>query len=258
MIGDDTNFSLLANHARENYRLLTKLEEQDLAVIIQGDDESASAKAVEKLVLHNLLLVGIVANRYATNSRHHGVDDLSQEGILGLWRAAQKYEARNIRFSTYAIPWIEQAINVFTGKQDFDVSVTHSARKEARKAKENGPKNHHERQLVAILESSLSINNESDDGNTEWAAQLLVDTTQPALDHIIEREFTTEIHEQTLTSLSSVEYEVLTRRYGIECETEALNKIAETMGLEIIEIRRIEHHALRKLRELQTNNQKTH
>jgi RNA polymerase sigma factor (sigma-70 family) len=65
--------------------------------------------AREALVLHNLPLVLSIAGRF----RHSelGYDDLIQEGILGLLKAADRYNpARGTRFGTLAVWWIRQSI----------------------------------------------------------------------------------------------------------------------------------------------------
>lgn len=54
-------------------------------------------------------LVGFVLRRRQTPT--HRWDDEFQDGLLGLMRAAQKFEpARGFRFSTYAMAWIKQGI----------------------------------------------------------------------------------------------------------------------------------------------------
>ena len=65
--------------------------------------------AREALVLHNLPLVLSIAGRF----RHSelGYEDLIQEGILGLIKAADRYNPeRGTRFGTLAVWWIRQAI----------------------------------------------------------------------------------------------------------------------------------------------------
>ncbi|MCC7358031.1 MAG: sigma-70 family RNA polymerase sigma factor [Anaerolineales bacterium] len=65
--------------------------------------------AREALVLHNLPLVLSIAGRF----RHAELsyDDLIQEGILGLLKAADRYNPeRGTRFGTLAVWWIRQAI----------------------------------------------------------------------------------------------------------------------------------------------------
>jgi RNA polymerase primary sigma factor len=67
--------------------------------------ESARTRLIER----NLRLVIAVAKRYS----HLGMDlaDLVQEGNLGLIRAVERFDPeRGVRFATYAVWWIRQAI----------------------------------------------------------------------------------------------------------------------------------------------------
>ncbi|MEM1114283.1 MAG: RNA polymerase sigma factor RpoD/SigA [Pseudomonadota bacterium] len=65
--------------------------------------------ARDKLTLHNLRLVFTIAGRYKGKGVAH--NDLVQEGIIGLLRAAEKYRYKTgNRFSTYAFNWISQAV----------------------------------------------------------------------------------------------------------------------------------------------------
>ena len=69
-------------------------------------------KAIEKLLEHNTALVWSRARNF--KSKHPAsadLDDLVQEGYLGLLRAAGKYDPqRGNKFSTVAFYWIDQAI----------------------------------------------------------------------------------------------------------------------------------------------------
>jgi RNA polymerase primary sigma factor len=85
---------------------LTLEEERDLGLRIQRDhDESALSRLVES----NLRFVVAYAKRY----RGLGVPflDLIHEGNLGLIEAARRFDpGRNVKFITYAVWWIRQAI----------------------------------------------------------------------------------------------------------------------------------------------------
>ena len=72
------------------------------------------ASATHILVEQHLGLVMHIAKRYAGSYQGHHIldlDDLYQEGVLGLIHAAEKFDARKgFQFSTYATWWIRWAI----------------------------------------------------------------------------------------------------------------------------------------------------
>ncbi len=70
----------------------------------------ADAQAArEALILHNLPLVISVAGRFRNSNLDY--EDLIQEGIFGLIKAAERYDPkRGTRFGTLAVWWIRQAI----------------------------------------------------------------------------------------------------------------------------------------------------
>jgi len=97
---------------------LTPAEELALGARIADGDEVALRRMVEA----NLRLVIAVAKRY----RHEGIgmQDLVQEGNIGLLRAAQKFDYRKgYRFSTYAIWWIRQAVSRAVANQAYAIRV---------------------------------------------------------------------------------------------------------------------------------------
>ena len=88
------------------YPLLRPAEELEIARRIEQGDLCAK----EKLITHNLRLVVSIAKRYQ-GAGEETLLDLIQEGMLGLIRAAEKFDWRKgFRFSTYATLWIRQAI----------------------------------------------------------------------------------------------------------------------------------------------------
>ncbi|HOV93576.1 MAG TPA: RNA polymerase sigma factor RpoD/SigA [Spirochaetales bacterium] len=89
-------------------KLLTKEEEANLARrVAQGDK-----KARQRLVEANLRLVVRVARSMWNPSLSLTLADMIQEGNIGLLKAAEKFDGnRNVRFSTYAVWWIRQAIS---------------------------------------------------------------------------------------------------------------------------------------------------
>ena len=68
--------------------------------------------AKEELVLHNVKLVVFVAKRYQGYKME--MAELVQEGMIGCMTAADKYDpTRGFKFSTCAVPWINQQIYRF-------------------------------------------------------------------------------------------------------------------------------------------------
>ncbi|MBA3300736.1 MAG: sigma-70 family RNA polymerase sigma factor [Thermoleophilaceae bacterium] len=95
---------LFLNEIRR-YPLLTKQDEIDLSERIDQGDLDAK----ERMINSNLRLVISIAKKY--QGHELGLLDLIQEGILGLIRAAEKFDhRRGFKFSTYATFWIRQAI----------------------------------------------------------------------------------------------------------------------------------------------------
>jgi RNA polymerase primary sigma factor len=86
-------------------RLLTAAEEIALAKRIERGDVAAKREMVER----NLRLVYSLARKYT--GRGASLDDLVQEGTIGLVRAVEKFDHRRaLKFSTYAVWWIRRSL----------------------------------------------------------------------------------------------------------------------------------------------------
>ena len=87
------------------YPLITREEEAALARRIRENDQ----EALDTLVRSNLRFVVSVAKKY--QNQGVSLSDLINEGNLGLIRAAHKFdETKGIKFISYAVWWIRQAI----------------------------------------------------------------------------------------------------------------------------------------------------
>jgi RNA polymerase primary sigma factor len=103
-VGAQESLDLFLRQARV-HPLLTAAEEVELAQRIERGD----LEAKERMISSNLRLVVSQARRY----QGHGLamEDLVQEGMLGLIRAVEKFDwRRGFKFSTYGTLWIRQAI----------------------------------------------------------------------------------------------------------------------------------------------------
>ena len=103
----DESYDLLNHYLQEIARVprLTPEREKELGRRIQENDKGA----LEELVKANLRFVVSYAKRY--RNAHVLFLDLINEGNIGLIHAAKKYDPeKNVKFITYAVWWIRQAI----------------------------------------------------------------------------------------------------------------------------------------------------
>ena len=105
LAGQTTDAMSLFLQDVRRYPLLTREEEIELAQRVERGD----LEAKEQLVNSNLRLVISIARKF--QGQELPLLDLIQEGILGLIRAAEKFDWRKgYKFSTYATFWIRQAL----------------------------------------------------------------------------------------------------------------------------------------------------
>jgi RNA polymerase primary sigma factor len=92
---------------------LTRRQEVELAERRDRGD----SQAVKKMVEHNIRLSVWRAKRW--QGRGLPLDDLIQEGVFGLERAAQKFDPkRGIAFSTYATAWVDHFMQRALSRED--------------------------------------------------------------------------------------------------------------------------------------------
>ncbi|HSP14410.1 MAG TPA: sigma-70 family RNA polymerase sigma factor [Thermoanaerobaculia bacterium] len=103
----DDSYDLLNHYLQEIAKIprLTPERERELGRRVQENDKGA----LEELVKANLRFVVSYAKRYRNS--HVLFLDLINEGNIGLIHAAKKYDPdKNVKFITYAVWWIRQAI----------------------------------------------------------------------------------------------------------------------------------------------------
>lgn len=78
--------------------------------------QSGNKKALDMIIENNKNIVFFVSNKFYTNKSCIDIEDLEQEGFIGLIKAAEKYDfnkEKRAKFSTYAVNWIYQRIYNF-------------------------------------------------------------------------------------------------------------------------------------------------
>jgi RNA polymerase primary sigma factor len=243
--------------------LLSAAEEVELAKRIERGD----LEAKERMVNSNLRLVVSLAKRY--QGHELSLLDLIQEGILGLIRAAEKFDWRKgYKFSTYATFWIRQAIQRGLANQGrtirLPVHIGQRERKIARAERElsvrlGRPPTDEEiareadisvRELEETREFSRTVTSlerpVGSEGDTELGALLPSDEPEPVEE--VEIGFRQEAVHRALGNLSEQEQQVIRLRYGINGdEPTPLREAGRLLGLSPERVRRIEHKALERL-----------
>lgn len=114
---DEDSISLYLKEI-SNYPLLTPEEEVSLALAYKAGEQGA----IERIVLCNLRFVVSIAKKY--QNLGISLSDLINEGNIGLIRAAHKFdETKGVRFITYAVWWIRQAIIQYLSEQSRIVRI---------------------------------------------------------------------------------------------------------------------------------------
>ncbi len=251
------------------FPLLTREEECELARGIRRNDEAA----LHKLVNSNLRFVVSIAKEYA----HYGVplEDLINEGNLGLLKAAQRFdETRGYKFISYAVWWIRQSILAALANHSKIVRMplnrarvlnqikrAHSELQQKLRRKPT-PEEIAERLNLSVdeVKDTLPLMQDNfflDDfvGNDEDSTYLdfLEDTRSRAPDAAVLNEDLNESIERMLCDLKPREARVLRMYYGLGGQREmTLEEIGQVMGLTRERIRQIKEEAFAKVRNSKT------
>ncbi len=103
-----------------DHPILTRHQEVLLAKRIEAGD----SEAIDSLMLNNMKLVKSEALKFRGRTRFLSDEDLFQEGVIGLRRAAEKFDWRKgFKFSTYATWWIRQAIQRSIADKEHTVRI---------------------------------------------------------------------------------------------------------------------------------------
>jgi len=251
-----------------------KLAEKMQKNPVLRNDKQLKAKVAEgeacrrMLIQANGRLVISIANKYTG----HGLSlaELSQEGVLGLIRAIDKFDvSKGVRLSTYASYWIRQSVSRAVAVQTRTIrlpvhKVDHLGKirkvmgqltqtlgrtpelEEIAAQTGDAPEQIHE--LLKDGQETLSLEEPVGDDGATLADFVENDISQDLEDQVDSTLLESEIR-QALAGLTARESRIVELRYGLrDGHPLTLQDVAERFGLTRERIRQIEKEALAKLR----------
>ncbi len=250
-----------------NYPLLKREEEIKLAGKIRKGDQAS----LNKLTRSNLRFVVSVAKKY----QNQGVSlaDLINEGNVGLMRAALKFdETKGIKFISYAVWWIRQAILQALAEQSRIVRVplnkAGALYKLGRKANiltqelgrepsieelaEGMDLNPEElRKTLKISQPHASLEAPITPGEDNKLSDYLADNYHPSPDQGTYETALTETIKESLATLKDREAKILKLYYGLDGkEPMTLEEIGSILGITRERVRQIKEKAISRLRHI--------
>jgi RNA polymerase primary sigma factor len=247
------------------FPLITREQEVELAKKIRSDDQ----EALDTLVRSNLRFVVSVAKKY--QNQGVSLSDLINEGNLGLIRAAHKFdETKGIKFISYAVWWIRQAILQALAEQSRIVRVPlnragtlHRIGKRASALlQELGREATHAEiadgmdlteeevaKTMSISQIHLSLDAPMTPGEDNRLLDYLPDTNNQTPDEeTFDKALTESIH-QALSGLKEREAKILRLYFGLDgSEPMTLEQIGAVLNITRERVRQIKEKALSRLR----------
>ena len=256
---------------RKDMMKLSDLTNEEIVEQFQEGNQNALAALVEKNQ-------GLVRSRASYFYRSHGNDldleDLVQSGMLGMIRAAEKFDlSLGYKFTTYAYKWIDKAIRKAINKEGHTIRIPAGKYLKLNKLKQILKANPEasDEELYKILEkegidkkqaddlflinrnqvnsTSLNINLDSEDSTGDELMDMVGDESTPVDMLILERDMENFLM-KALNQLTDREKQIIIYRYGLDNEKpKTLEEIGSIYDLSRERIRQIENQALGKLKE---------
>ncbi len=247
------------------YPLINREQEVLLAQRIRVSDQ----EALDTLVRSNLRFVVSVAKKY--QNQGVSLSDLINEGNLGLIRAAHKFdETKGIKFISYAVWWIRQAILQALAEQSRIVRVPlnragtlHRIGKRASALlQELGREATHAEiangmditeeevaKTMSISQTHLSLDAPLTPGEDNKLLDYLPDTQNLQPDEVTFEKALTEAIEESLSHLKEREAKILRLYFGLDGgEPMTLEQIGSLLRITRERVRQIKEKALSRLR----------
>ena len=245
--------------------LISTDEEVELAQRIHKGDR----EALEKLTRANLRFVVSVAKQYQNQGL--ALNDLIDEGNLGLIRAAQKFdETRGFKFISYAVWWIRQSILQAISEQSRivrmplnQVGFQSKLTKAIVSFEQQFERRPSVQELADILDTDVdkvreamgtngkkvSVDAPFQDDDSNSLIDIMTDESAPGTDNQMEKESLSADLDSAMLILNDRERQVLKMLFGIGRTEMTAEEVANSLNLTRERVRQIREKSIVKLRE---------
>lgn len=257
---------VLARYMSEISKIKPLLREEEIELANQV--KNSNTKAMQELVRRNLKYVITVANKFKGCGL--SLQDLIEEGNIGLIQAAKRFDGdRKVKFITYAVWWIRQAIMHALAEQAGTVrlpikqagklykinrkykSMSQILEREPTPTEVASGLGLQEDDMETVMRAyrtHVSLDTPLRDGDDTPYIELLENPNYiPYDDQIIQKAVNEQI-DALLKDLDPREEQVLRMRFGFDCDSKTLEEIGQIEGLSRERIRQIEKKAKARLK----------
>ena len=230
------------------HKILTREQEVTLAKRIERGDEVAKRQLIE----NNMKLVIKLAGKYRDQGLEFG--DLIQEGVIGLNRAAEKFDWRKgFKFSTYATWWIRQSSGRALDQKASLIRLpgdrSASLRAALRAAAGDGDELDSENAMLPRLSTPTSLDRTLGDDDSNELVDLLADATPGPEAQVMDR-IDDQLLESMLGVLDNRARRAVEQRFGLgDGRRRSYREVGEELGVTAEAARRLVKRAVVTVRD---------
>lgn len=245
--------SLTVEQQQELGKKIIRAKEK-LNHVIYDVDRLRLLKIIKKyqhtLIETNYGIVNLIAKNYhKAYNETHSIDELFQQGVLGLFRALKNYDpSKNVSFTHYSTWWVRVSIYNYLSENINIVHVPAHVKEKVNKLKKLDPSKltKDDKMKFIYFEPFVSLHQQNEEGfeYIDMIKSQTVDSSESLL-----KQDAFNLIEKHIANLNPREKDFILRNYGINYDKEyTLAEIGQEYKLCRERVRQISNVALKKLK----------